>query len=200
MPSGRSPDPDVALTDSLTRAFDLARSAHAGQTRRGTAIPYLSHLLAVAALVLEFGGDERAAIVALLHDVVEDCGGAARLAEIRAEFGDEVASMVSALSDTDQDPKPPWKPRKVAAIARLKQDSPTIQLVAFCDKLHNARSIVADLAMFGAATWSKFNGGRDGTLWYYQSLVEVAAGSCLPPRLVAEFAATVTEMHRLSGE
>ncbi len=200
MDSGHPPAPVVALTDALTRAFDLARSAHAGQTRRGTSVPYLSHLLAVAALVLEFGGDETAAIVALLHDVVEDCGGAARLAEIRGEFGDEVAVMVSALSDTDQDPKPPWRPRKEAAIERLKNDSPATQLVAFCDKLHNARSIVADLATFGASTWSKFNGGRDGTLWYYQSLVEVASGSSLPPRLVAEFTATVTEMHRLSGE
>ena len=126
--------------------------------------------MGVASLVLEAGGDEDLAIAALLHDVVEDCGGAPMLKEVRRRFGARVAKVVDGCTDADTYPKPPWRARKEKYIRRLSHDGPDTRLVSAADKLNNVRSIVSDYRAIGESVWSRFNGGRDGTLWYYRTL------------------------------
>jgi (p)ppGpp synthase/HD superfamily hydrolase len=163
----------VELTGRFDAAYQLASDLHRRQRRKSTDIPYLSHLLAVAGLVLEHGGDEDEAIAALLHDAVEDQGGQPTLDLIRLEFGANVADLVSALSDTDETPKPPWRPRKEAYLLHL-EDAPTgVLRVSAADKLHNARSIVRDYLVFGEDLWNRFSAPASDQIWYYRSLSDV---------------------------
>jgi len=162
----------VALGPRFEEGLLFAKRKHDGQTRKATAVPYIAHLLSVAGLVLEAGGDEDLAIAALLHDVVEDCGGAPMLEEVRRRFGERVAHVVEGCTDTDLDPKPPWRQRKEDYLKHLQTADADIRLVSAADKLHNARSILADHREFGDSVWERFQGKRDGTLWYYRSLVD----------------------------
>jgi GTP pyrophosphokinase len=171
---------------------------HAGQFRKGTAIPYVSHVLAVAGIVLDYGGDEDEAIAALLHDAVEDCGGAPVLADIRCRFGDRIAGIVAACSDTDQTPKPPWQARKEAYLDHLRDAPASVRLVSAADKLHNARAILTDYREIGEALWNRFNATTAQTLWYYRALVEAFEAHGRTP-LVSELARTVGEIERLAG-
>ena len=171
--------------ECVLRASALAIELHQHQVRKGTTVPYVSHLFGVASLVLEDGGDGEETAAALLHDAVEDQGGRPTLERIRAEFGDRVAAIVEACSDSIPEPdrpKPPWRPRKEAYLAHLQtvvadaEHDPlarSILRVGSADKVHNLRSILADYRVFGDAIWDRFNGGRDGTLWYYRTLVEI---------------------------
>ena len=161
----------MKLSPKFETALVYATQIHAHQMRKGTKIPYVSHLLAVASLVLEYGGDEDAAIGALLHDAGEDAGGIERVDDIRAQFGTRVADIVDACTDTYEEPKPEWKPRKVDYIAKIANKSADARLVSAADKLHNARAILRDHRRIGENLWSRFNGEKDGTLWYYDALV-----------------------------
>jgi GTP pyrophosphokinase len=188
----------VTLTERFQDAFGFASTLHARQKRKGTGIPYLSHLLGVTALVLEDGGDEDQAIAALLHDAVEDQGGLKTLEEIRQRFGQHVAEIVDGCTDAYTTPKPPWKQRKQDYLAHLRQASPEVVRVSLADKLHNARSISADLQRIGETTWRRFNGGRDGTLWYYHSLVEIFKERSSSP-MVAELQRVVQAIEAFNG-
>lgn len=161
------------LTDRFDAAVTFARIAHAAQQRKGTSIPYISHLLAVASLVLEIGGSEDEAIAALLHDAVEDTGGVGVAMEqaIRAQFGDDVARIVRANSDTDVKPKPPWKKRKQAYLDSLPGKRCDELLVSLADKLHNARAVLLDFRQIGDEIWPRFKAGREEQLWYYGELL-----------------------------
>ena len=139
----------MRLTPRFDDALLLATRHHGTQVRKGTGVPYVSHLLAVTALVLEAGGDESEAIGALLHDAVEDGGGPEMLASIRAEFGDDVAAIVEENSDSDEQPKPPWRERKERYLAAIPSKSAPAVLVSIADKLHNARSILLDYRTVG---------------------------------------------------
>ena len=161
------------LGPRLLRPFRFAAEKHKGQTRKASTIPYITHLMGVASLVLEAGGDEDLAIGALLHDVVEDCGGAPMLKEVRRRFGKRVAKVVDGCTDADTYPKPPWRERKEKYIRHLKSADADTQLVSAADKLNNVRSILSDYRVLGESVWSRFNGGRDGTLWYYRTLLDV---------------------------
>ena len=154
------------------RALIFAHRKHNGQRRKKTAIPYISHLLGVAGLVLEAGGDEDLAIAGLLHDVVEDCGGASVLKEVRAQFGRRVAGVVEGCTDTDVAPKPPWRKRKEDYLKHLRNADADARLVSAADKLHNVSSILADYRESGESIWERFQGKREGTLWYYRALSE----------------------------
>jgi (p)ppGpp synthase/HD superfamily hydrolase len=154
----------------LQRAFRYAAEKHAGQTRKQTAVPYLSHLMAVASLVLEAGGDEDVAIAALLHDVVEDCGGMPRLREIRRQFGARVAKIVEGCTDSFGEPKAEWVERKKGYLRELKHADAETRLVSASDKLHNVRTILADYRRDGESIWERFTGKKEGTLWYYRAL------------------------------
>jgi (p)ppGpp synthase/HD superfamily hydrolase len=158
------------LGPRLQRAFRYAAEKHAGQTRKQTAVPYLSHLMAVAALVLEAGGDEEMAIAALLHDVVEDCGGMPRLREVRRMFGARVAKIVEGCTDSFGEPKAEWVERKKGYLRELKHADAETRLVSASDKLHNVRTILADYRQDGESIWKRFTGKKEGTLWYYRAL------------------------------
>lgn len=159
------------LTERFDEALAYASRIHRDQRRKGTNTPYLSHLLGTTAIALENGADEDQAIAALLHDAVEDQGGAARLDDIRARFGDRVAEIVAHCTDTDIEPKPPWRARKENYIASLADKPVASVAVSLADKTHNAGAIVADLAAHGDSVWARFTGGREGSLWYYRRLV-----------------------------
>lgn len=161
------------LSSRFEEALVFATQLHADQLRKSSQTPYIAHLLNVTGCVLEAGGDEDTAIAALLHDAVEDQGGLETLEEIRSRFGDHVASIVDECSDAYTIPKPPWQTRKETYLAHLPESSPEAQLVSLADKLHNARSILRDLISGRENIWDKFNGGKDGTLWYYRSLVDI---------------------------
>ncbi len=186
------------LGPRFEQALLLATRKHAGQHRKGTDIPYVSHLLSVAGLVLEAGGDEDLAIAALLHDVVEDCGGAPMLQEIRHQFGERVAHVVDGCTDTDLTPKPPWRQRKEDYLKHLRTADADTCLVSAADKLHNARSILADHRELGEPVWERFQGKRDGTIWYYRALVDEFKRR-KTNRLVDQLERIVIELEALSG-
>jgi len=190
---------------SFSRALCFATELHAGQLRKQTEIPYVSHLLGVASLVLESGGNSDEAIAALLHDSIEDCGhiypgGVEALrARIRDDFGAAVLAIVEGCTDADVDPKPAWRGRKEPNIAHLAGASPSVRLVSCSDKLHNARAIVADLRLMGNALFERFTAGQSGTLWYYGSLAaEFEKG--VSPAPAAELRRTVTAMQQLAQQ
>src|SRR5260221_5378009 len=162
----------MTLSPRFEQALVYSAILHAGQARKKSSIPYLSHVLSVAALALENGANEDEAIAALLHDAVEDAGGMPRLEDIGCRFGSEVAEIVLGCTDTDQTPKPPWKERKERYIAHLAHGSDSVKLVSCADKLHKRRSIGTDLRELGDAVWSRFTGGKEGKLWDYQALIE----------------------------
>ena len=166
------------MTAPLSAKFDeallFASNLHRDQIRKGSGVPYVAHLLSVAGIALERGADEEEAIAALLHDAIEDQanGDAEGLKNrIFKTFGEKVLAIVESCTDAEVIPKPPWRERKERYIAHLAEASPSVLLVSASDKLHNARAILSDLRTVGADVWSRFKGGRDGTLWYYRALV-----------------------------
>ncbi len=193
-----NPDPpSPILTQRFEDALVYAARIHSKQLRKGSDVPYVSHLLGVTDLVLQDGGNEDEAIAALLHDAVEDQGGHRTLAEIRRRFGNRVAAIVEGCTDAYTVPKPPWRERKERTIAHLKEATPDILRVSLADKLHNARSILWDLHRGGLDLWSKFNGGKQGTLWYYQALVQVF-GEKTQSDMVRELTRVVDEIMRIA--
>jgi GTP pyrophosphokinase len=200
-PSKRSlpqkPKP-VPLGPRFRRAFLFASQMHAGQARKASTIPYIAHLMGVASLVLEAGGDEDLAIAALLHDVVEDCGGKPMLQQVRRRFGKRVAHIVEGCTDDDSGafPKPPWRERKETYLRHLRTADADTRLVSAADKLNNVRSIVSDYRAVGESVWQRFQGGREGTLWYYRTLLEIFLQH-KPNRITRDFAIAVRELDSL---
>ena len=183
-----------ALGERFDLALKMASEYHADQKRKGADTPYFGHLLGVASLVIDEDGTEDEAIAALLHDAPEDQGGMETLDEIGRIFGDQVRKIVYRLSDTFEDPKPPWQERKEEYLAHLKEeDDRSVLLVSIADKLHNARSIVLDLADDGVEVWDRFTGGREGSLWYYGELVKIF-DQRFPGALADEFSRTVARL------
>src|SRR5215472_12662972 len=170
----------TVLTDRFDRALLYATHVHGGQVRKETSTPYVAHLLAVSATVLEYGGDEDLAIAALLHDSVEDQGGKARLNDIRNRFGEGVARIVEACSDSLADTgkgeqKAHWRERKEAYLAHLRTADEDTLWVSLADKVHNARTILRDLRKpdIGEKVWARFSVDKEQTLWYYHSLAQI---------------------------
>ena len=186
------------LTPKFEQALHYAAVIHAGQLRKETEIPYLAHLLGVASIALEYGANEDEAVGALLHDAGEDAGGLGRIADIRHRFGDAVADIVQGCTDAVVLPKPPWRARKEEYIAHIASASPSVRLVSTSDKLHNARAILRDYRRIGEALWSRFNGGKEGTLWYYRSLAN-AFRSVEQNELNEELDRVVRELEELAG-
>jgi (p)ppGpp synthase/HD superfamily hydrolase len=188
----------MELGRRFREALVYAAELHAAQRRKGSGAPYVAHLLGVASIVLEHGGNEDEAIGALLHDAVEDQGGQPRLAEIRQRFGPAVAEIVAGCTDSDTMPKPPWRERKEAYLAHVPSASRSVQLVSAADKLYNVRSIVEDYRAIGEAVWERFTGRRDGTLWYYRSLI-AAFGKLQGTSLMDELRRAVAELEDLAA-
>jgi (p)ppGpp synthase/HD superfamily hydrolase len=181
----------MMLSSRYTDALAFSFAAHREQTRKGSKIPYFAHLIGVSSLVLEYGGDENQAIAALLHDAAEDQGGHAMLAQIEARFGPEVSEIVRGCSVSLEETKPAWNERKRRYVEHLKTAPPATQLVSACDKLYNARAILSDLRQVGDSLWSRFSGGREGSLWYYR---ELANAFTIVNPVVGELRRTVEEM------
>jgi GTP pyrophosphokinase len=160
------------LTDRFEDALTFAFRLHNEQRRKGSETPYIAHLMGVSSIVLENGGDEDQAIAALLHDAVEDQGGLETLDKIQELFGDRVARIVKACSDSFTKPKPEWQERKEKYLASIVEKPSKAVLVILSDKLHNSRAILNDYRELGDELWERFKGGRDGTIWYYRSIVE----------------------------
>ncbi len=186
------------LTERFAEALEYANWLHREQRRKGSGVPYISHLLGVCALTLEYGGGEDEAIAALLHDAIEDQGGAAARAEILRRFGERVTEIVDGCTDTDESPKPPWRARKEAYIRHVAEASRSVRLVSACDKVHNARSLEMDYRIYGEALWDRFTGGRSGTLWYYRAMVNALREAGDSP-VVGELDRVVTELETLAS-
>ncbi len=193
------------LTDRFTSAVDYARHLHI-ERRKGTGIPYMAHLLGVASLVMGEAGNagfpvtEDMVIAALLHDAVEDHGGAVRLEDIRQNFGASVARMVDGLSDSlaeNPDLKGSWEQRKQAYIERLRGEQEDVRLISAADKLYNARSILEDYRLIGSKIWDRFNRPRDRQIWYFESILEVFQ-SFGKSRIVDELERVVAELRQIS--
>ncbi len=187
----------MSYGQKFEEALLYASRLHRDQARKGTDTPYVTHLLAVTAIVGENGGTEDEVIAALLHDGPEDQGGEERLEDIRMRFGDEVAEVVDGCTDTYEEPKPAWRPRKEAYVARMASAPASVRLVSSADKLHNARSILADLRTVDEDLWDRFTGSKEGTLWYYRALVEAYSAAGVSP-VVEELDRVVHEIEALA--
>jgi (p)ppGpp synthase/HD superfamily hydrolase len=190
------------LTWRFTLAFELASGLHNAQTRKGTRVPYIGHLMAVCALVLDAGGDEDQAIAALLHDAVEDQGGLATLQTIRQIFGSRVAEAVESCSDSvvsDPAQKLPWRERKEKYLAHFPDASADALIVSAADKLHNARAILSDYRQVGEELWSRFKVGKQEQLWYYAALVNAFRKTEAPKILVDELERVVVQLRSECG-
>jgi (p)ppGpp synthase/HD superfamily hydrolase len=192
----------VTLSKRFDDAFQFASDLHRTQTRKSSGTPYIAHLMAVAAIALEYGATEGEAIAALLHDAVEDQGGPPVLAEIRTRFGDDVAAIVDGCTDTDQVHKPSWWPRKERFIERLASAPYSVRLVVGADKLHNVQSVLADYRRYREDLWSHFTGGKGGTLWFYRAVGDTLRQVARPDetemsRLLDEIERNVRELERL---
>jgi GTP pyrophosphokinase len=196
----------LLLSERFTRAVDYARTLHI-ERRKGTEIPYMAHLLGVASLVMGESGrvsfpvTEDMVIAALLHDTVEDYGGAPRLKDVEFNFGTNVARMVEGLSDTlaeDPSQKEGWTFRKERYLDRLLREPPDVQLISAADKLYNAQSILSDYRRIGAEIWRRFKRGRDQQLWYFNELLTIFKNSGTN-EIVDELERVVKELARVSA-
>lgn len=185
------------ITEQFEQALVYATRLHARQVRKATGVPYIAHLLAVCALVLEAGGNETEAIAALLHDAVEDQGGEATRQAIYCQFGAEVGAVVDDCTEFRTEIKPPWRERKLHYIEQLRVGLPAARRVALADKLHNARSLLFDYRQQGEAIWSVFSTGKDGMLWFYHSFLTMYR-EVAPSPMVEELARVVAELEQLS--
>lgn len=194
--------PDPVLGPRFADALSFALERHRNQARKGTAVPYVAHLLQVCGIVLEAGGDEDQAVAALLHDAIEDAppgeAGWGR-EQIQARFGARVLQLVEACTDADVQPKPPWRARKEAYLAHLPQAPTDALLISAADKLHNAAAILRDFRTHGDRLWDRFRGGREGTLWYYRALVDAYRAAGGVP-LLDDLDRVVSEIEALAAD
>ena len=192
----------LITTARFVAAMTYAHQVHQGQRRKGTGIPYIAHILGVTAIAMEYGANEDEAIGALLHDAAEDGGGEETLAYIRAQFGDAVGDIVLGCSDSlveDPEDKLPWLERKENYLAHLESATLSVCLVSAADKLHNVRSIVRDYDEHGEAIWDRFQGKRDGTLWYYETVAHTLVRRYRSP-LTRDLQKAVDELLRITSE
>jgi GTP pyrophosphokinase len=186
------------FSEKFVAAICYAADLHAKQFRKRTGRPYIGHLLGVTSITIEYGGDEEMAIAALLHDAVEDQGGLPQLLKIRRKFGKRVAHIVDGCTDSYTQPKPPWMERKRAYIARAAKESAEVRLVSAADKLANVRETLHDVRVKGESVFERFEGKKEGTLWYYRELVSVFGKAGSNP-LVEELDRAVTELESESA-
>ena len=195
----------MRFTYHYEQALAFAAWVHQKQVRKGSGIPYIAHLIAVSSMVIENGGNEDEAIAGLLHDTIEDqaqrFGGPAVLRTLLCDrFGKRVLEIVDACTDSETNPKPPWRERKLAFITRLAHHADaSVVLVVSCDKLHNARSLLEDLHEMGNRLWDRFNGGRDGSLWYYRSVEKALRSARAPLKVLNELDRVVSELEQLAN-
>jgi len=187
----------MEYSSRIVDAFAFTYELHRTQVRKGSKVPYITHLIGVAAIVGRYGGDEDQFIAALLHDAVEDQGGRETLERIHERFGDTVAAYVEGCSDSDTTPKPPWQERKAQFLRSAREAPPALRLIIAADKLHNTRALISDLRERGNALWDVFEAGRERTLWYYAEIVCALSVHWTHP-LLRELAEEVDVLQRLA--
>jgi (p)ppGpp synthase/HD superfamily hydrolase len=197
--SARKTGSKPALSRKFISALSYAARLHAKQIRKRTERPYIGHLLGVASIVIEYGGDEEMDIAALLHHAVEDQGGLPRLREIRRKFSERVAEIVDGCTDAYSEPKPPWLQRKKDYIARVAREAADVRLVSAADKLSNSREILHDVRGHGVSVYDRFTGKKDGTLWYYRALITAFRAAGNNP-LIDELDRVVGELEAISSK
>jgi (p)ppGpp synthase/HD superfamily hydrolase len=191
----------LTTTERFESAMSYAHQVHRHQRRKGTGIPYIAHILGVTAIAIEYGASEDEAIAALLHDAAEDGGGEPTLAYIRAQFGDAVADIVLGCSDSlveDPEDRLPWLERKENYLAHLENASHSVCLVSAADKLHNVRSMIRDYREHGDDIWDRFQGKREGSLWYYETVSHVLARR-YHSQLTRDLQAAVDELQEITN-
>lgn len=195
-------DSTVGLSSRFADALAFAFEVHREQTKKGSSVSYISHLLEVTGTVLTYGGDEDEAIAALLHDSVEDHSDIVSFASLSKRFGARVAAIVESCSDTSVSPKPPWKSRKQHYIEHLHSADESVMIVSAADKLSNARAVIKDFRELGDRVWTRFNAGKDDQLWYYRSvtvvLMQRGQGTRVQP-LIEELSRAVRKLESLCG-
>ena len=189
----------MVLTSRFAEALAYSFALHASQRRKGSDVPYVSHLLGVAAIVLEHGASEDEAIAALLHDAVEDQGGAPLRQEICRSVWSDGGRNRRRLHRRGHDAQASVAWCKEAYVARLSGERSSVHLVCAADKLHNVRSLVHDYRALGESLWQRFNGGRDGTLWYYRAVVDALRAKQHHAALIDELDRAVSELERLAA-
>jgi (p)ppGpp synthase/HD superfamily hydrolase len=199
------PDLQRPLSERFDEALGFAHRVHRRQARKGAQVPYFAHVIGVASLVLEYGGSEDEAIGALLHDAIEDAPDDLPPNDVRAiirdRFGGVVLDIVEHCTDTDANPKPPWRERKQRYVAAAEHAPLPAMTVSAADKLHNIRALIRDYRLVGDALWNRFNpeAGRSGTLGYYRALVELYQRR-MPGPLADELQRALGELEQLAGE
>ena len=184
--------------DKYLEAYTYSYKLHKKQMRKGSNIPYFTHLSSVSNLIIENNGTTTQAIAGLLHDAVEDQGGAKTLAIIKKKFGPKVAKIVDQCSDTTIEPKPPWKERKIKYIQNIKNKTQDTLLVSLCDKYHNASCILSDYQKVGERMWDRFTASKQETFWYYESLYkEFKKYLKNHPKMIKAFKNKVDEMKKI---
>jgi (p)ppGpp synthase/HD superfamily hydrolase len=186
------------LSERFEQALLYAHELHGDQYRKGTPVPYMGHLMGVASLVLEYGGDEEQVIAALLHDAIEDSGHLTSYEAIRRRFGERVTGIVRACTDADTTPKPPWLERKAAYVARVDHEPADARLVSAADKLYNVRALLKDYRLTGSAVWQRYTGDPADVLWYYRALVTAFRAAGAHP-IVDELDRVVTQLEDVVG-
>jgi len=192
----------MVITDEFKDALSYALKLHKDQVRKSSGVPYFSHLMAVAAIVIDYGGNENEAVAALLHDAIEDQGGEATRKMIYECLGETVGKIVDDCTDTDKTPKPPWKERKAAYIEHAKTINDSARIVAAADKLHNIRATIEDFRQQGDIVFERFKGGKEGTLWYYKELTKALMLGATPRTLplVKELERSVAILELLANQ
>jgi len=153
----------------LFDAIEFAARAHHGQFRKASPLPYITHPLNVARLLIECGASEHVVMAAVLNDVVEDSNIPPD--EVRATFGDEVARLVMGVTEPNRRDK--WEVRKQNALAYFETAPQDVLLLELADKLDNIREIHKDIAREGEAVWKRFNRGRDRQKWLYEQFADL---------------------------
>lgn len=188
----------TTIAEKFELALVYATRLHAKQIRKVDGTPYIAHLLSVAALILEAGGNETEAIAGLLHDSLEDQGGPQTQVEISQQFGAEVLEIIKGCTESEELPKPPWMERKQRYLYQLQNASPSVRLVSLADKLHNARSLLASLHQHGEEVWTYFPVGKESSLWFYQALLPIYR-TTNHNSMVQEFERVLFELQSISS-
>jgi (p)ppGpp synthase/HD superfamily hydrolase len=189
----------LRLSSKFDRALRYASRLHRGKLRKKTRIPDIGHILGVTAIALEYGADETEVIGALLHDAVEDAGGAKRLRDIEKKFGQAVAKIVDGCTDSYAEPKLPWLERKRLYVAHVRSAPVSTKLVSASDKLQNVRSLLRNYREEGDRLWHRYSSGKQGALWYYRALVNGFSGKRIAP-LVQEIERVLTELELMCNQ
>jgi len=188
----------MEYSQRVVEAFSLMYELHRKQARKGSRVPYITHLIGAASIVGAYGGDENQFIAALLHDAVEDQGGIETLDRIRTRFGDDVADLVNACSDAYGEPKPRWKDRKKRFLESLKNADARVKLIVAADKLYNVREVTSQLRARGPRVWRIFKAGRDSSLWLQAATVKALGHNGWRHPVYDELAEAVEKLHHLA--